>query len=132
MTIAPNLDPLARKPNQPFNVKLVWRNVPVIHIPVLGGNSFGFEYNNLATFRLSEVIGEAVHEEMIAVYNPQVHDGITFIEMLTQAKPGALGQSRAAIIGREPNPVSLSTDLQSLNDVEDKQFHRLIDFEPQD
>src|ERR1039458_4601666 len=76
MAVAANAQALARQADEALDVKLAGGDA---------GNVPGFENNNLSTPRPAKVIGQAVHEQIVAGVFNTLEDGLAFAELAGQA-----------------------------------------------
>ena len=78
MAVVANADGVAGQSNEAFDVKLVGGLAG-------NGNVPGFEDDDFAAFRVAEIIGQAVHEQMVAGIFDELEDGGALLETVGQA-----------------------------------------------
>src|ERR1051325_2269682 len=100
MPILANLDRLATKPDQAFNVELVRRNPP--NISMLLRNSLRLKYNNVTAFRWTKVVSHTIHKQMIARANLKPDPLLPFMKNLRRRQPCFILKCRDAWIPRFP------------------------------
>src|ERR1041385_8722189 len=79
MPVVANLNALTPQSDQAFDVELILRQ---------SGNAFGFEHNDFPALRWTKVIGDAVHEKMIAIDDAQLHHLLALLEILVLPQTG--------------------------------------------
>src|SRR5216110_1581107 len=109
---------IATKRDQPLDVELVLRK------PV---NSSGLENDDFAQGRFSEIVCNAIDEEMVAADDLQLNDVFALFELARKhaRAVGEVGTPKHAI-GRKPDCVGVVADHEALAQIEEQEFLRSI------
>src|SRR5437879_2284530 len=124
MAVVADLDAFPTEGDEALDVELIGRDservAPFLRDPL------GFEHDDLAAFGGTEVVGQAIHEQMVAAVYLHPNYFLTLLIELAPIESRAPLQSRAAVIRWKHEPVGAATDFEGLEDVKHQQFYRRV------
>src|SRR5688572_18215741 len=119
VAVVTNANGFAAKGDKSFDVEFIFREP---------GNAPGFEDDDFAAFGRTEIVGNALDEQVIAGHDLQFDDVLAFVKNPSARVATVVGQAGALedAIRREPDGVHGVADLKPLAKVEDQYAQRFF------